>query len=291
MSVQTIPIASIDDSYVCFRVKSQVQVSAMQQSLASNGQLHPLIVCPRGSVYQLIDGFKRFYAARALRWETINVQALKADDVTAKVMILVYNSHAGSLVNFEQACIVHSLSRDHLLSQEEIARLVRRSISWVSRRLSFIERLDEIVQSNLRMGKITSTHARELSLLPRGKQSAFLKMVVDHTLTSRQTGLLVNKYLYASDKEQERILLRPMETIERATAEGKHYDNRLSAHCNALLKTSRLLIHSQRLFIEQNAPVSSETLSHTEHEVLASSFTEIMVKASIIVSTLKTYAK
>jgi hypothetical protein len=82
-----------------------------------------------------------------------------------------------------------------------------------------------------------------------------------------------------------------METIERATAEGKHYDSRLSARCNALLKTSRLLIHSQRLFIEQNAPVSSETLSHTEHEVLASSFTEIMVKASIIVSTLKTYAK
>ena len=291
MSVQTISIASIDDSYSCFRLTSPDQVSAMQQSLASSGQLNPLIVCPRGSVYQLVDGFKRFHAAIALGWENIDVQALEADDVTAKVMILVYNSHAGSFVNFEQACIVHSLRFDHLLSQEEIARLVRRSISWVSRRLSFIERLDETVQAHLRLGKITSTHSRELSLLPRGKQSEFLKVVIGLKLTSRQTGLLVNRYLYASAEEQGRILLRPMETIERATVEDKHYDSRLSARCNAMLKTSRLLINTQRIFIEQSALLSSETLSPTENETLSCSFTEIMVKAKIIVSTLKTYER
>jgi ParB-like chromosome segregation protein Spo0J len=239
----------------------------------------------------LVDGFKRFYAARALRWENIDVRVLEADNVTAKVMILVYNSHSGSLVNYEQACIVHSLSREHLLSQEDIARLVRRSISWVSRRLSFIERLDETVQSHLRLGAITSTHARELSRLPRGKQSEFLKVVAGHTLTSRQTCLLVNKYLYAPAGEQDRILLRPMEIIERATVEDKHYDNRLSAHCNALLKTSRMLVNSQRVFIEQSALLSPGTLSPTENEVLSGSFTEIMVKALIIVSTLKTYEK
>ena len=291
MSIQTIPIASIDDSYSCFRLTSAVQVSAMQQSLASSGQLHPLIVCPGGSTYRLVDGFKRFYAARLLGWENIDVRALEADHVTAKVMILVYNSHSGSLVNYEQACIVHSLSREHLLSQEEIARLVHRSISWVSRRLSFIERLDETVQAHLRLGRITSTHARELSHLPRGKQSEFLKVVVGHTLTSRQTGLLVNKYLYAPAEEQGRILLRPMEIIERATVEGKHYDDRLSARCNALLKTSRLLINTQRIFIEQNDLLSPETLSPMEKEALSCSFTEIMVKAKIIVSTLKMYEK
>jgi len=291
MSIQAIPITSIDDSYSCFRIISPAQVSAMQQSLASNGQLHPVIVCPGGSAYRLVDGFKRFYAARALKWENIDVRALEADDVTAKVMILVYNSHSGSLVNYEQACIVYSLSREHLLVQEEIARLVRRSISWVSRRLSFIERLDETVQTHLRLGGITSTHARELSHLPRGKQSEILKIVVGHTLTSRQTGLLVNRYLYAPAEEQSRILLRPMEIIERAIVEDRHYDDRLSARCNALLKTSRMLINAQRIFIEQSALFSSETLSHTEHEMLACSFTEIMVKAKIIVSTLKTYEK
>lgn len=291
MSIQTIPIASIDDSYSCFRLTSPSQVSAMQQSLASSGQLHPVIVCPRGSSYQLVDGFKRFHAARALRWENIDVRVLEADDVTAKVMMFVYNSHSGSLVNYEQACIVYSLSREHLLGQEEIARLVRRSISWVSRRLSFIERLDDTVQTHLRLGEITSTHARELSRLPRGKQSEFLRTVVGHTLTSRQTGLLVNKYLYASAEEQSRILLSPMEIIERAAVEDKSYDNRLSARCNALLKTTRLLISSQMVFIEQSALFSSETLSPTENEILSRSFTEIMVKAKIIVSTLKAYEK
>ena len=291
MSIRTIPIASIDDSYSCFRLTSPSQVSAMQQSLASSGQLHPLIVCSAGDTYRLVDGFKRYHAARALQWENIDVRVLEADDVTAKVMIFVYNSHSGSLVNYEQACIVHSLSREHLLSQEDIARLVRRSISWVSRRLSFIERLDETVQSHLRLGKITSTHARELSRLPRGKQSEFLRVVVGHKLTSRQTGLLANKYLYASAEEQDRILLCPMEIIERATVEDKNYDNRLSTLCNALLKTTRLLISSQRTFIEQSTHISSETLSLTENEILSPGFTEIMAKAKIIVSTLKTYEK
>jgi ParB/RepB/Spo0J family partition protein len=287
MSIQTMPIASIDDGYSCFRLTVPAQVSAMQRSLEASGQLHPVIACPRGSAYQLIDGFKRYYAARALRWEKMNVLLLEADNITAKVMMLVYNSHSGSLVNYEQACIVHSLSREHLLGQEEIARLVRRSISWVSRRLSFIERLDEKVQTQLRLGGISSTHARELSRLPRGKQSEFLKAVVGHTLTSRQTGLLVNKYLNASTEEQGRILLRPMETIVRAAVEDRHYDNRLSARCNALLKTARMLVHAQRVFIEHIALLSPETLSPTENEILARSLAEIMTKSQIIVSTLK----
>ena len=287
MSAQTIPIASIDDSYSCFRLTSPAQISAMQRSLEASGQLQPVIVCPKGSEYRLIDGFKRYYAAKTLQWKNIDIHALEADDITAKVMIMVYNSHSGSLVNFEQACIIYSLSREHLLSQEAIARLVRRSVSWVSRRLSFIERLDETVQTQLRMGIISSTHAREFSRLPRGKQSEFLKAVVDHTLTSRQTGLLANRYLNASAEEQGRILLRPMEILARATVEDRHYDDRLSARCNALLKTARMLIHAQRDFIEHLALLSSETLSPTENEVLTSSFTEIRTKAETIVSTLK----
>jgi hypothetical protein len=52
-----------------------------------------------------------------------------------------------------------------------------------------------------------------------------------------------------------------------------------------------MLIHSQRTFIEQNALLSPETLSLTEQEVLSGSFTEIMVNAQLIGSTLKTYEK
>ena len=57
MSSQTIPIASIDDSYSCFRLISPDQTDAMRQSLASSGQLNPVIVCRRDSAYQLIDGY------------------------------------------------------------------------------------------------------------------------------------------------------------------------------------------------------------------------------------------
>ena len=190
MNQQAIKPESIDERFSRFRLTTPGQVKAMQHSLESVGQLHPLLVRIDGSCYQLLDGFKRFYAARLLKWDSLQCQGVEVDDQTAKVMILTYNGQGASLADFEQAQVVYSLKKEHLLGQEEIARLVGKSISWVSRRLSFIERLDETVKVHLKLGKITPTHARELAHLPRGKQDAFLKLIVGHNLTSRQTGFL-----------------------------------------------------------------------------------------------------
>lgn len=191
MNRQAIRPKDIDESFSRFRLTRPDQISAMQRSLESVGQLHPVIVRLQGSRPQLLDGFKRFYAARSLKWGSLQCQRVEVNDQMAKVMILTYKGQGSSLVDFEQAQVVYSLKREHLLGQEEIARLVGKSISWVSRRLSFIERLDDTVKVQLRLGKITPTHGRELAHLPRGKQEVFLKLIIAHKLTSGQVGLLV----------------------------------------------------------------------------------------------------
>ncbi|MGV8134999.1 MAG: ParB/RepB/Spo0J family partition protein [Mangrovibacterium sp.] len=290
MDQQAIKLANLDESFSRFRLTTPGQVQAMQRSLESVGQLHPVIVRIQGPRVQLLDGFKRFYAARLLKLESLQCQGVEVDDQTAKVMILTYNGQGASLVDFEQAQVVYSLKKEHLLGQEDIARLLGKSISWVSRRLSFIERLDESVKVHLRLGKITCTHARELARLPRGKQEVFLKLVIGHNLTSRQTGLLVKKYLGAkTEQEQNYLQSHPLEIIERAGVEAEVHDSRLSLQGNRLLKTSRMLGHYQHVFIGQSCNPPLKELAALEEEILCPGFRDIVRKTRTIQSILKSY--
>jgi len=292
MDQQGIKLATLDESFSRFRLTTPGQVQVMQRSLESVGQLHPVIVRRTGAGFQLLDGFKRFFASRLLQWESLQARVAEVDDVTAKVMILTYNGQGASLADFEQAQVVYSLKKEHLLGQEEIARLLGKSISWVSRRLSFIERLDEVVKVHLKLGKITPTHARELAHLPRGKQEAFLKQIVGHNLTSRQVGLLVKKYLQAKTVEEQRWLLdHPLETIEKATLEGEIHDSRLSLQGNRLLKTSRMLAHYQHIFIGQGTNPPLKELDVLEQEILTPGFADIVRETKTIQSILKSYEK
>lgn len=290
MSYKCIRITQIEDSFSHFRLTIPSRIASMQSSLSTSGQLQPVVARSHGEGYQLLDGFKRYYAALALQWDSLECRVVEVDDIMAKTMLLTYNHYSGGPDSYEQAGIVHSLKKEHLLSETEIARLLNKSISWVSRRLSFIERLDECASTHLRLGHITSTHARELSRLPRGKQGAFLKLILDHGLTSRQSALLAGKYLQAkTPAQQEYLFSHPMEAIERATLEGEIYDCRLGNRGNRLLKTLHMLAHYQHVFIGNSSHPGLEEFSKGELEILSPGFSDIARKAQIIQSILKSY--
>jgi ParB-like chromosome segregation protein Spo0J len=235
----------------------------------------------------LLDGFKRYFASEALQWEGLEGTIVEADDITAKVMMLTYNQKTSPLVDYEEAQIVYSLRKDHLMGQQEIAGLLSRSISWVSRRLGLMEKLDQQVKMHLQLGKITPTHARELIKLPRGKQGDFLKVIIGHCITSRQTALLVAKYLQSkTTRQQQYVLDQPLEVIERATVEDELYDPRLSVHGNRLLKTSRLLARQQHIFIGQMTNPPLNQLSPREREILLPGFRQVLSKTKTIESIL-----
>jgi len=284
---QLIKLSMIDDCLSAMRLTRPEQITMMQKSLESLGQLHPVIVRKKNSLYQLLDGFKRYFASRDLQWKSLQARVVEVDDVTAKAMMMTYNQKTSSLVDFEEARIVYSLNKQHLISQQEIASLLSRSLSWVSRRLSFIEKLDEGVSLHLQLGKITPTHARELVKLPRGKQECFLKMILDYHLTSRQLALLVVRYLQSkTSREQNYIVKHPLEVIERASLEEEIYDPRLSLHGNRLLKTSRILARQQHIFIGQSTNPPLDELDPMELEILSADFRQVLSKTQTIQTIL-----
>jgi ParB-like chromosome segregation protein Spo0J len=124
------------------------------------------------------------------------------------------------------------------MQQDDIAKLVGSSVSWVSRRLALVEKLESTVKDELKLGVINSTQAREISKLPRGNQLEITKSIIDHGLTSRQTSTVIKEFMKNRDREkQKRIIDHPLEILENInTKVDDDYDSRLSTAGNKLLK-------------------------------------------------------
>lgn len=243
----------------------------MCRRLNQSGQLNPVIVRPVGTGYQILDGFKRYYSAQQLGWEYLDAGIVDVPLAYGKAMMLSYNRGGRSLLDYDEALVVYSLKKDHLLDQSSISRLTGYSRSWVCRRLALIEKLNPVVQDSLRMGVITNSHARALVRLPRGNQDEMTRCITENHLTSRDSVLLIEKFLDSPHrKDQQYILSHPVEVIEKSVSKDEIYDIRLSRYGNRLLKSIELLYLQQNMFIGLCTGHMSGKLSGDETGILES---------------------
>lgn len=176
----------------------------MRRSLEQHGQLTAVTAFDDGEVLQLVDGFKRLRAAIRLGWKRLRVRVLEHDEATATAAIVALHEHRG-VSELEEGWIIRSLCREHGLSQGAVARLMRRSKSWVSRRLLLVEGLDEVVQADVRLGLLSARSALAVAALPRGNQQQAAELVMSRGMTTRQTEAMVRQ-LCELDSNHERTL-------------------------------------------------------------------------------------
>lgn len=285
--LKTISLERFDTSLSVYRLVFPSQIKAMKHSLGRVGQLQPVITREREAGYQLIDGFKRYYAAEQLALSGLLGKVLDVSEGMGKAMILAYNKESSALLDYEEGLIVCSLKNKHGMNQKEIAELTGYSAAWVCRRISLVERMDETVQSQLTLGKISAAHAREVVKLPRGKQEEATRSIIAHDLSSRSSAWLVEKYLSSEGKEQQRYLVEhPLEAIEKQTKEHEIYDSRLCPHGNQLLKTTELPHLQQNIFTGQYTHIHTGQLSDLEKGILRPTLRKVSSRARMIVSLI-----
>jgi len=107
-----------------------------------------------------------------------------------------------SINEMEEALVLQSLHREDGLTQIEIATLLGRDKSWVSRRISLIERISEEVQEDIRLGLISVITGRELAKLPRGNQKEAAEAILKRHYTTREAAKLIG---YAGHRESVAI--------------------------------------------------------------------------------------
>lgn len=179
----------------------------LQQSLRRHGQLMAAVATPGADGgLELLDGFKRLAACRALGWRELRVRVVQLEGAQAKAALAALNE-AGGMTELEHGWLVRSLYRDDGLTQPQIGQLLGRHKSWVCRRLMLVEQLDEAVQTDVRLGLLAARTAVAVARLPRGNQQRAAEVVARRGLTTKQTEQLVAALLAASDgAERQRIV-------------------------------------------------------------------------------------
>ena len=194
-----VSIAELGERLGALRVREPATVEAMRRSLSTHRQLTSILVFAVEDRLELLDGFKRVHAARALGWTELVAETSGVGLVDAKVQIAAIHGGRG-LTEIEEAWLVRSLYRDDGLSQPEIARRLSRHKSWVCRRLLLVEALDSTIQADVRLGLLAPRAAVALSALPRGNQPAASSVVIRRGLTVKQTELFVAQILEQPDE-------------------------------------------------------------------------------------------
>ena len=85
--VHFLTLAQLGERYRRYRLPDPDAETAMVGSFQRYGQLTPVVVCLREETHEVLDGFKRLAAARALGLKTLSTWLIKADERMAKAAI------------------------------------------------------------------------------------------------------------------------------------------------------------------------------------------------------------
>jgi len=214
--IEDLAVSAIGTRYAELRIVKPIADRLLEKSIRQYGQMLPVVCVRSGAGYELIDGFKRLRASIRLGRTTLSARIKdEMSERACKAAVVQLNQTSRSISDLEEALVLQSLYRQDGMKQPEIAVLFGRDKSWVSRRLSLVEKLHEEVRKNIMLGLLPMVCGRELARLPRGNQDEALACVLKHRLTTRETAKLTSYLLSHPNWEHHPILASPWELLDR----------------------------------------------------------------------------
>lgn len=289
--LEEIGIKEFDLSLSSMRLMNLDRVAGLERSMKIHGQLQPVIARLHEGGIQMIDGFKRLYAAETLLMDSLECRLFEVSEAQAKVMLMSYNRTNQSMEVWEEAMILKDLSEGHAMDQRQLAKVTGHSPSWVSRWLSMISKLDEEVACEIRMGSITSSHARALMRLPRGNQLSVARVISNYRLSSRLSERLVDAYLLAEDADGRQAVLAHPEYIiwDYVCPCEDAYDSRLSSYGNEVMRSVADLYQPLELALTRLRDSCMDELEESEKGIIISFLPKVAYNAEKLSDTCKTY--
>jgi ParB family transcriptional regulator, chromosome partitioning protein len=177
----------------------------LSDSLRHSGLLQPLVVRRMGDGYQLIVGERRWRAAKLAGIERVPVIVREASDSESLELALVENLLREDLNPMEEAEAYQRLLAEFGWTQEELAQRVGRDRSTIANCLRLIK-LPDLVQADLRAGRLTMGHARALLSLPGAAEQLRLREeILAHSWSVRTTEADVQRCRSKSSRRAARL--------------------------------------------------------------------------------------
>ena len=173
------------------------------ESIREKGVLQPLLVRPnpkKKGGYEIIAGERRFRASKKAGLTQVPVIIKEFNDKAALEVALIENLQREDLNAIEEAEAYVRLLKEFEYTQEELARVVGKSRSYVANMMRLLE-LPESVKKLLSEKQMTVGHAR--TLLTAENPEKLAKEIVKKGLSVRETERLVSEKQPIENKEKK----------------------------------------------------------------------------------------
>lgn len=141
----------------------------LKESIEQFGIIQPIIVRKKEDKYEIIAGERRWRAAKAAKLESIPCIIRKTDDKEAMKLALIENIQRQDLNPIEEAMAYKSLIEEYKLTQEDLAKTIGKSRSYIANTVRLLN-LDKEIIENIQEGKLTAGHGRALLSIPNKKE-------------------------------------------------------------------------------------------------------------------------
>jgi ParB family transcriptional regulator, chromosome partitioning protein len=146
------------------RTFSNAELDELVASLRERGIIQPIVARPvRGAAdaYEIIAGERRWRAAQRAGLHEVPVVIIEATDAEALQLAIIENVQRADLNPLEEADGYRALMDEFGNSQDEIAKIIGKSRSYVANTLRLLK-LPETVKAYIHAGKLSAGHARML---------------------------------------------------------------------------------------------------------------------------------
>jgi len=159
----------------------------LSESLKRSGVLQPVVVRRHGQQFEIVVGERRWRAAKMAGLAYIPAVVREVTDAETLELALVENLLREDLNPMEEAEAYQRLLTEFAWTQEELGQRVGKDRSTVANCLRLLK-LPELIQADLRAGRLTMGHARALlSLASPAEQLKLREEILAHSWSVRAT--------------------------------------------------------------------------------------------------------
>jgi len=224
--LQQIELHQLELRYAHTRLITRSSIASLAASLEQFGQISPLVAVSRGSLV-LIDGYRRVAALKLNKHDTAMAEVWPCSEQEA-ILRLLARSRERKWDAIEEAGLLRELLNGSDLSRAQLARLVGKDPSWVTRRLELLDALDEELIELIRLGSLSSWAAsRVLAPLARANGAHALSLaswIAKEGVSTRELVTWFAHYQRSSRATRDKMIADPALFLKVARAKAREQE-------------------------------------------------------------------
>ena len=203
------------------RFIQEQDLKELAASIEKHGVMQPIVIRPiedEKYPYEIIAGERRWRAAQLAGLKEIPAIVRDLNDQVAIALALIENIQRQDLNPIDQALALQRFHDEFGLSHQEIAETVGKARTTVSNLLRLLS-LDDAIKNLMQEGQLDMGHARAILALKAKDQMAVAKIVIEKSLSVRQTEQLVREWNEPKQDKPQAVISPDIEQLTQKLSE------------------------------------------------------------------------